>query len=174
MQRHDVVVGSCRCTTFTDEFCKNGYIVEAVQLFFVLWEISSVHSILKPTYSWLIDELCKSSRLEIVWELFHGLLRKGLSPDVITYNTMIYGLCNEGQVGKANDLHFDMEAKGLATDFVIFNSLMYGFIQNNETSKVIELLLKREEKNVMSSIVEDLLVKYEISLNLLPSFPVQE
>lgn len=94
---------------------------------------------------------------------------------------MIYGLRNEGQIQKANDLFFDVEAKGVSPDFVIFNSLMHSFIWNNVTSceAVIELLHKIKAKNVMpdasiASIVEDSLVKNEISLNSLPSFPVQE
>ena len=68
-----------------------------------------------------------------------------------------------------------MEAKGLEPNFVIFNMLMLGFIRNIETSKVIELLHRMDKRNEMPdastlSIVVDLLVKNEISLNSIPQF----
>ncbi|GAY61272.1 hypothetical protein CUMW_208650 [Citrus unshiu] len=88
---------------------------------------------------------------------------------------MIHGLCNDGQMDKAHDLFLDMEAKGVEPNFLIFNTLMLGFIRNNETSKVIELLHRIDKRNVMPdasilSIVVDLLVKNEISLNSIPHF----
>ena len=67
----------------------------------------------------------------------------------------------------------------MVSNFITFGTLIHGFIRINEPSEVIQLLHMMKEKKVMPdastvSIVVDLLVKNEISLNSLPSFPVQE
>lgn len=100
-------------------------------------------------------------------------------PDVVTYNIMIRGLCNDGPMDKAYDLFLEAEENAVVPDVITFSTLIHGFIRINKPSKVIELLHKMKEKKVMLdastvSIVVDLLVKNEISLNSLPSFPVQE
>ena len=91
---------------------------------------------------------------------------------------MIHALCTDGKMDKAHDLFLDMEAKGVAPNCVTFNTLMLGCIRNNETSKVVELLHRMDERNVIPdgstlSIVVDLLVKNEISLNSIPQFKSQ-
>ncbi|KAH9696345.1 pentatricopeptide repeat-containing protein [Citrus sinensis] len=177
MQLNGVVPDSITYATLVDGLCKNGFVLEAVELFHTLKNLKCELNI--GAYNCLIDGLCKSGQLEVAWELFQRLPHEGLMPNVVTYNIMIHGLCNGGQMDKAYDLLLDMDAKGVAPNSVIFNTLMVGFIRNNGTSKVIELLHKMKEKKVMPdasvvSIVVDLLVKNEICLNSLPSFPVQE
>ena len=99
--------------------------------------------------------------------------------DAVTYNIMIHGHCDDGRMDKAHDLFIEMEENAVAPNVITFGTFIHGFSQINEPSKVIELLHKMKEKKVMPdasivSMVVDLLVKNEISLNPLPSFPVQE
>ncbi|KAK9184447.1 hypothetical protein WN943_024797 [Citrus x changshan-huyou] len=165
------------CLVLGLSLCKNGYIVEAVELFRTLRIFKCELDI--QAYNCLIDGLCKSGRLEIALELFRSLPRGVLTANVVTYSIMIHGLCNDGQMDKAHDLFLEMEENAVAPDVIIFVTLIHGFVRINEPSKVIELLHKMKEKKVMPdasivSMVVDLLVKNEISLNSLPSFPVHE
>ena len=87
---------------------------------------------------------------------------------------MILGLCDDGQMDMTHDLFLDMEAKGVMHNCTIFTTLM----RKNETSKFFELLHSMDKRNVMpdASIVSigvRLLVKNEISLNLMPKFKRQ-
>ncbi|GAY52875.1 hypothetical protein CUMW_145330 [Citrus unshiu] len=166
-----------------DELCKNGKMEEASQLLELMIQIgvrpNAFCELDIRAYNCLIDGLCKSGRLEIARELFRSLPRGVLIADVVTYNIMIHALCTDGKMDKAHDLFLDMEAKGVAPNCVTFNTLMLGCIRNNETSKVVELLHRMDERNVIAdgstlSIVVDLLVKNEISLNSIPQFKSQK
>ncbi|KAH9696326.1 pentatricopeptide repeat-containing protein [Citrus sinensis] len=151
-------------------YCKNKEVDEALSL-----HSEMLSKGIKPTvvtYGTLFLGLFEVHQVEHALKLFDEMQH------VVTYNIMIHGLCNDGKMDKAHDLFLDMEAKGVEPDCVTFNTLMLGFIRNNETSKVIELLHRMDKRNVMPdastlSIVVDLLVKNEISLNSIPQFKSQ-
>ncbi|XP_044510125.1 putative pentatricopeptide repeat-containing protein At1g09680 [Mangifera indica] len=147
-----------------DGYCKNGCVLEAVELFHTL-----INRNIQPditTFNCLINGLCKTGRLNIAWEMFNRLHSNGFVPDVITYTIIMHGFCKEGKLEIASKCFSDMEQNGVAPDLLTFNTLMSGFLQNNETLKVVELLHKMKERNVkpdasIGSIILDLLGKHE-------------
>ena len=166
---------------FIDGLCKNGYVLEALEMFSTL--VNNKVAIGLEGLSSLIGGLCKTRRFETAWGLFLKFCLHGnLVPDVVTYSILINGLCKNGQLEEANELLSYMEEKGCAPDVITFTPLMYGFLKNHEISKVVELLHKMAERNLKPtectmSLVTQLLIKaknYRECLNQLPQFPVQK
>ncbi|TXG67901.1 hypothetical protein EZV62_009176 [Acer yangbiense] len=101
-------------TFFIDGLCKNGCIVEAMELLDILKKDKFILSI--KSYNCVIDGLCKTGRLKIARKLFHELPQEGLEPNIVTYNIMVHGLCKEGKLEEANDLLSIMEEEDIDKD----------------------------------------------------------
>ncbi|KAK1568769.1 hypothetical protein Q3G72_028441 [Acer saccharum] len=180
MQHDNVLPDPCTYNILIDGLCKNGCVLEAVDLFHNLKNCKFDLSI--EIASCLINGPCKTKKLEIAWKFYQGLPHFGLLSNVLTYNIMINGFCREGHLEKANDLLLEMEEKGYARNVITYNLLMCDLFQNDEPRTVVELFHKMAERNLKpdtstTSIVVDLLIKdekYCENLDLLPSFSVQD
>ncbi|XP_031247371.1 pentatricopeptide repeat-containing protein At5g39710-like [Pistacia vera] len=181
MQLNGAFPNSWTYSIFIDGLCKNGCVLEAVEMFYTL--VDNKFAIDLTSLNSLIDGLCKTGRFETALGLFQKFsLHGNLLPDVVTYSILINGLCKNGQLEKANELLSYMEEKGCAPNVVTFNTLMFGFLKNNKIPKVVELLHKMAERNVKPSectmsLVMQLLIKagnYRECLNQLPKFMVQK
>ncbi|TXG67728.1 hypothetical protein EZV62_009186 [Acer yangbiense] len=103
---------------FIDGLCKNGCVVEAMELLDILKKDKFILSI--KSYNGVIDGLCKTRRLKIAHKLFHELPQEGLEPNIVIYNIMVQRLCKKGKLEEANDLLSIMEEEGCALDLITY------------------------------------------------------
>lgn len=83
-------------------------------------------------YTIILDELCKSGRLDSAWDLFTSLYVKGLRPSVKTYTVMIAGLLIE-----AKELLKKTEENGCSGKNVIFNVILQGLLRAGQNDHMV-------------------------------------
>ena len=58
--------------------------------------------------------------------LADGMIRRDITPDVITFNALIDSLVKEGKFSEAQELYNEMITRGIDPDTITYNSLIYG------------------------------------------------
>ncbi|XP_031258280.1 pentatricopeptide repeat-containing protein At1g62680, mitochondrial-like [Pistacia vera] len=103
MRLNDVFPDSWTYNVFINRLCKNGYVLEAVEMFNAL--VNNKFAVSIEVLNSLIDGLCKTKRLGTAWDLFQKFsLHGNLVPDIVTYSILINGLCKNGQLEMENEL----------------------------------------------------------------------
>lgn len=76
------------------------------------------------TLSNLNRNLCRSRKMDGMWDIFQLLLSKEYFSDLESYNVMVSLLCKAGRVKEAYSVLKEMRKKGVSPDVFSYNSLM--------------------------------------------------
>ena len=97
----------------------------------------------------IIDGLSKQGLVNEAQNLFSEMIRKRISPDVVTYNSLIYDLCNFSRWKEAASIFTDMLNHGISPNVITFNTLVSGLSKEGRTTEahnVFEIMLTKGEK----------------------------
>ncbi|GAY52880.1 hypothetical protein CUMW_145370, partial [Citrus unshiu] len=175
--------------TLMDGFCLTGRVNRAKELFVSMESNGCMHDVV--SYTTLINGYCKTKDVEEALNLYRKMLSKGIRPTVVTYSTLFLGLFEVHQVEHALKLFDEMQHNDVAADTYIYNTFIDGLCKNGFVLEALELFRAIRNSNTacLRSFIGSSqksnarciysfnrcgLVKNEISLNSLPSFPVQE
>ncbi|XP_043709793.1 putative pentatricopeptide repeat-containing protein At1g53330 [Telopea speciosissima] len=92
------------------------------------------------TYNILINAACMSNSLDVAWELFDEMRRKGIQPNVVTFGTLISALCESSKLDDAFRLKEDMQRLfHVKPNAFIYVSLIKGLCKANELNLAFKL-----------------------------------
>ena len=77
-----------------------------------------------------MHEYCLIGKVNEARNLFHGMIERGLVPDVWSYNILIKGYCKFERVGEAMNLLEDMFLKNLVPNIITYNSVVDGLCKS--------------------------------------------
>ncbi|KAH9611591.1 hypothetical protein KSS87_006518 [Heliosperma pusillum] len=103
-----------------------------------------------PLLSALVDE----GNVKVMEDVFKGMIRRRVRPDLKTFNIVISGFCKAGQLQKASDLLEDIKAWGLSPNAVTYNILISGYCKKAKVGKMYKA---------------DALLKEMVAMNILPN-----
>ncbi|XP_026442084.1 pentatricopeptide repeat-containing protein At1g62670, mitochondrial-like [Papaver somniferum] len=136
--------------TSLDGLCKNGKIVEEVELFESMDGTGILANV--EMYHIVINGLCRACQLENARELFNEIPNEGLVPDVVAYNTMMAGLFHHRQFLEAKKLFIQMEGNGCLPNSRIYDTVIKGFIEGKETETALQFLRRMRERKFVPMI----------------------
>ncbi|KAL5122107.1 Pentatricopeptide repeat-containing protein, chloroplastic [Glycine soja] len=82
------------------------------------------------TYTILMHEYCLIGKVNEARNLFHGMIERGLVPDVWSYNILIKGYCKFERVGEAMYLLEDIFLMNLVPNIITYNSVVDGLCKS--------------------------------------------
>ncbi|KAL0915210.1 hypothetical protein M5K25_015611 [Dendrobium thyrsiflorum] len=114
---------------FFKEYRGRKDISNAMKLYKKMKEMGSLVVLDMHTYNILIGMFSKLSQTELIMELWHDMIEKGIGPDMDSYTLLIHGLCERQKWQEACQFFMEMIEKGLLPQKVTFETLYRGLIQ---------------------------------------------
>ncbi|CAN6468583.1 unnamed protein product [Victoria cruziana] len=106
------------------------------------------------TFSTLINNLCKSHRVDEALHVFENMAEAGgCVPDVIMFNTLVDGLCKVGRRQEALALAGRMKAFSCSPNVVTYNCLIDGFCKAGEIDGARELFAQMVIDKIRPNII---------------------
>lgn len=111
------------------------------------------------TFGILINNLCKSRRIDDALKLLDDMIRgssqpAAVMPDVVIFNTVIDGLCKAGRMAESAALMNRMKRElACSPNTVTYNSLVDGFCKAGEIERALDLLEQMKDEGVPPSVV---------------------
>lgn len=92
------------------------------------------------SYNVLINGCVMSGRMEVAWNVFGKMLKRGLNPTTVTFGTLVHGLCLDSRLEEALKLKEDMmKVYNLRPGGHIYASLIKALCGVGDWSKVVRL-----------------------------------
>ncbi|XP_031485862.1 pentatricopeptide repeat-containing protein At5g28460-like [Nymphaea colorata] len=106
------------------------------------------------TFSTLINNLCKSHRVDEALHVFENMTEAGgCVPDVIMFNTLVDGLCKVGRRQEGLALVGRMKEFGCSPNVVTYNCLIDGFCKAGEIDGARELFTQMVNDEVRPNMI---------------------
>ncbi|KAL2327432.1 hypothetical protein Fmac_020859 [Flemingia macrophylla] len=134
--------------TLSDEYCKNGSVLEAFRIKDMM-ERQSISPFVEM-YNSLINGLFKSRKSTSVADLLVEMRTRGLSPNAVTYGTLISGWCTEEKLDKAFNLYFEMIQRGFSPNSVICRKIVISLYKNNRIKEATVILDKMVDFDLLT------------------------
>ncbi|KAJ4972199.1 hypothetical protein NE237_005298 [Protea cynaroides] len=100
------------------------------------------------TYNILINAACRSKSLDVAWDLFDEMGKKGIQPNEITFATLISALCESSMLEDAFRLKEEMQRVfHVKPNAFVYVSLIKGLCKANE----LNLAFKLKEEMLMDN-----------------------
>ena len=114
---------------------------EAMKLFQAM-RITRIDEMGLPTYSLMIDWLCRTGKVSQAHMVFDEMLKREIHPDNKTMSSLIYGLLTKGRVREANNIMKGIERP----DIAVYHGVIKGFLRlrkPGEATGVFREMIKR-------------------------------
>uniref|UniRef100_A0A1D1XZY5 Pentatricopeptide repeat-containing protein At3g61520, mitochondrial n=1 Tax=Anthurium amnicola TaxID=1678845 RepID=A0A1D1XZY5_9ARAE len=150
------VVGAPPCNSLLAALAREGDFQRMNTLFAEMEHMGTRHNVV--TFGILINNLCKSRRIDGALQVLDGMLegssKSVVVPDVVIFNTVIDGLCKVGRLEEGLAL-LDRMKKELvcAPNVVTYNCLIDGLCKAGEIDRAHELLAQMNDEEILPNVV---------------------